>query len=318
MLMPGRTFAQEDYRYGFQGQETDDELKGEGNSVNYKYRMHDARIGRFLSLDPLAPDYPHNSPYAFSENRVVDGVELEGLEFANAVRVRNGEYLDGEVITALETDDAIIVRSWHPSGAGTSERIEKSGIQDDSWKLRKMFYYSDARYDMGNLHKTLNEDDGTSTMSIYMRLSTIFIEAHSLEKPGESPAWDNSGYRDAHRHLFGGVLYSILWSVEETKFMQDMHERAWINKDPFASGKTDWNSNGVVDMVNNAYSRLLAKRIEDQFKDIDQWTDEDSARLLNILARYMEESEDGLENGAAVYDSSMEAVQELTKAINGR
>lgn len=42
--------------------------------------MHDPRIGRFFALDPLAPEYPHNSPYAFSENRVIDGVELEGLE----------------------------------------------------------------------------------------------------------------------------------------------------------------------------------------------------------------------------------------------
>jgi hypothetical protein len=48
--------------------------------VSYKYRVHDPRIGRFLSIDPLAPDYPHNSPYAFSENRVIDAVELEGLE----------------------------------------------------------------------------------------------------------------------------------------------------------------------------------------------------------------------------------------------
>lgn len=54
-----------------------------GSSVNYKYRMHDTRIGRFLSIDPLAPDYPHNSPYAFSENRVIDGFELEGLEHVN-------------------------------------------------------------------------------------------------------------------------------------------------------------------------------------------------------------------------------------------
>lgn len=70
-----------DYRYGFQGQEEDNEIKGEGNSVNYKYRMHDPRIGRFFAIDPLAPKYPHNSPYAFSENRLLDGVELEGLEF---------------------------------------------------------------------------------------------------------------------------------------------------------------------------------------------------------------------------------------------
>jgi hypothetical protein len=36
---------------------------------------------RFLSVDPLSDKYPHNSPYAFSENRVIDGVELEGLEY---------------------------------------------------------------------------------------------------------------------------------------------------------------------------------------------------------------------------------------------
>jgi RHS repeat-associated protein len=69
-----------DYRYGFQGQEKDDEIKGEGNSVNYKYRMHDPRIGRFFAVDPLAPQYPSNSPYAFSENVVINAGELEGLE----------------------------------------------------------------------------------------------------------------------------------------------------------------------------------------------------------------------------------------------
>ncbi len=51
MIMPGRHFSVEGY--GFQGQETDNELKGDGNSVNYKYRMHDARIGRFFEMNPL-------------------------------------------------------------------------------------------------------------------------------------------------------------------------------------------------------------------------------------------------------------------------
>ncbi|HLT32870.1 MAG TPA: RHS repeat-associated core domain-containing protein [Aquaticitalea sp.] len=70
-------------RYGFQGQEKDDEVKGSANSINYKYRMHDPRIGRFFAVDPLFREYPWNSPYAFSENRVIDGVELEGLEYAS-------------------------------------------------------------------------------------------------------------------------------------------------------------------------------------------------------------------------------------------
>jgi RHS repeat-associated protein len=84
MLLPDRhgQANSEDYRYGFQGQEMDDEVKGEGNSVNYKYRMHDPRIGRFFAVDPLTAKYPHNSPYAFSENVVIDHIELEGLEKA--------------------------------------------------------------------------------------------------------------------------------------------------------------------------------------------------------------------------------------------
>jgi hypothetical protein len=45
--------------------------------------MHDSRIGRFFATDPLEPEYPSNSPFAFSENRVIDMVELEGLEATN-------------------------------------------------------------------------------------------------------------------------------------------------------------------------------------------------------------------------------------------
>jgi RHS repeat-associated protein len=71
-------------RYLFQAQEMDDEIKGEGNSVNYKYRMHDPRLGRFFSVDPLASKYPHNGTYNFSENRVIDGLELEGLEWTSS------------------------------------------------------------------------------------------------------------------------------------------------------------------------------------------------------------------------------------------
>ena len=80
MLVPNRHGNSPAYRYGFQGQEKDDEIKGEGNSDNFKYRMHDPRVGRFFAINPLEKDFPWNSPYAFSENRVNDCIELEGLE----------------------------------------------------------------------------------------------------------------------------------------------------------------------------------------------------------------------------------------------
>jgi hypothetical protein len=80
--LTGRTFTTtEEYRYGFQNQETDNE-NWEG-TISYKYRTALNKLGRFISVDPLSGNYPGNSTYAFSMNRLIDGVELEGLEFIN-------------------------------------------------------------------------------------------------------------------------------------------------------------------------------------------------------------------------------------------
>jgi RHS repeat-associated protein len=68
------------YRYGFQGQEKDDEWKGSGNHVNFKFRGYDSRLGRFWSVDPLFRSYPWNSTYAFAENDVIRSIDLEGAE----------------------------------------------------------------------------------------------------------------------------------------------------------------------------------------------------------------------------------------------
>jgi RHS repeat-associated protein len=97
-LLPGRNFSSSSYRYLFQGQEHDDELNGSvGTSYAFEYRIHDPRIGRFLSIDPLASKYPHNSPYAFSENDVIGSIELEGLEKVALAGAGIGDnYVEGD------------------------------------------------------------------------------------------------------------------------------------------------------------------------------------------------------------------------------
>jgi hypothetical protein len=71
-------------RYGFQGQENGREHLGASNSWDFAYRAHDARLGRFFAVDPLSFKYPYNSVYSFSENVVINHIELEGLEKADA------------------------------------------------------------------------------------------------------------------------------------------------------------------------------------------------------------------------------------------
>lgn len=65
-------------KFKFQGQEHIDDLGLGWDS--FKWRNHQPDIGRFFNVDPLAEKYLYNSPYAFSENKVVAHVELEGLE----------------------------------------------------------------------------------------------------------------------------------------------------------------------------------------------------------------------------------------------
>ncbi|WGK95151.1 MULTISPECIES: RHS repeat domain-containing protein [Flavobacterium] len=71
------TPAQE-YKVKFQGQERQDELGLNWDS--FKYRNYDFAIGRFMSVDPLAEEYAYNSTYAFQENKMGMGTELEGKE----------------------------------------------------------------------------------------------------------------------------------------------------------------------------------------------------------------------------------------------
>ena len=59
--LPNRHFnTGQKYRFAFNGQEKDQDLAG-GHGIIFKYRVHDPRLGRFYSFDPLAADYPWNS-----------------------------------------------------------------------------------------------------------------------------------------------------------------------------------------------------------------------------------------------------------------
>ncbi len=80
MQLVGRGYSSSKYRYGFNGKEKDDEVKGEGKQYDYGFRIYDPRIGRFLSVDPLAKEYPWYTPYQFAGNKPVQCIDLDGAE----------------------------------------------------------------------------------------------------------------------------------------------------------------------------------------------------------------------------------------------
>ena len=116
MQMPGRNYsiANTNYRYGFNGKENDNEVKGEGNQQDYGMRIYDPRLGRFLSEDPITKKYPGLTPYQFASNSPIAGVDLDGLEFYYAA--------DGDLIAKSRDNNAQV-------------RVIKSENVQTAWQL---------------------------------------------------------------------------------------------------------------------------------------------------------------------------------------
>lgn len=78
MLVPNRHNSAESYRYGFNGMEKDDEIKGFGNSYTTEFRQYDPLIGRWFSPDPLQKQLPWQSPYLGMDNKPIIRNDIDG------------------------------------------------------------------------------------------------------------------------------------------------------------------------------------------------------------------------------------------------
>jgi RHS repeat-associated protein len=77
--MAGRTYSSPSYRYGFNGMEKVDEMHdNSGDSYDFGARIYDARIGRFLSCDPLMNQNHAWTPYHFGIDNPIMFIDSKG------------------------------------------------------------------------------------------------------------------------------------------------------------------------------------------------------------------------------------------------
>jgi RHS repeat-associated protein len=114
-------------KYLFQGQEHQEETGWD----SFKWRNHQPDIGRFFNIDPLAEDYVHNSPYAFSENRVTNSIELEGLEAVDLwSRDPNLQGRSSEEVQAYRDGQTTAIKVAAEVGAGFSPLGVAQDVRD--------------------------------------------------------------------------------------------------------------------------------------------------------------------------------------------
>ena len=107
----GRNFNSKASRYGFNGKEKLNELEGEGDIYDFSARMYDARLGRWLSVDPLQSKYVNLSPYNYSENNPIyfsdhDGRDAVGKVDGNTITISATIYIDNSGANKINVDEA--------------------------------------------------------------------------------------------------------------------------------------------------------------------------------------------------------------------
>jgi RHS repeat-associated protein len=142
--MLGRDFRGGKYRFGFGGYEGDNEILGEGNSLDFGDRMYDSRLGRLKSPDPLIKLYPEISPYAFCNNNPIMYKEVGGRGFNGGFSIINQST---SPIVVVGTSKTIITNS---NGTTTeSESPSSRVILQPGQRLEA--YYSETKDKNGNV-----------------------------------------------------------------------------------------------------------------------------------------------------------------------
>jgi len=88
MGMDARSQSAGGYRWGFNGMEKYDDWQGEGNAYDFGARVYDSRLGRWMSVDPLAHLRESLSPYNYCSNNPIMRTDPTGA--------LDGDYYDAD------------------------------------------------------------------------------------------------------------------------------------------------------------------------------------------------------------------------------
>jgi RHS repeat-associated protein len=116
------------YRFLFNGMESDPEMKGTGNCLDFGARIYDPRIGRWLSVDPLIREYPSWSPYnSFLSNPIyIIDPDGKGGKVSKVRDINTGKVAGIKVSATIYvySDQAQVVANLHDYAGLMKDEIE--------------------------------------------------------------------------------------------------------------------------------------------------------------------------------------------------
>ncbi len=219
-------YAGDKPRYDFNGKETDQE----SGLQDYGMRMNDVRIAKFLSVDPLAPEYPELTPYQFASNTPIvaidrDGEEAElyeyGLETQAYLHIMDEEelaekrYKEGHaflVAGAVVLVDVVVTKGWLGrtlgfytlgEAVGNGEKADQAKKQGNTQAAAEYSKRSKEAY------SSLALMYGAGTLvTILGKSSKLFFRGTSVDYPG-SPSMIRSGIVPTSENPAVSTVYAL-------------------------------------------------------------------------------------------------------------
>jgi len=144
MVTPERKFeAGSGYRYGFNGKENDKDISEGGQ--DYGMRIYDSRLGRFLSADPISKDYAMLTPYQFSSNSRISGIDLDGLEYYFAANGSLIAKFGNSTEVRIVTDEKVIesINADVKQGLNSKEKLYNSNLLGNQTVIKETLSVND-------------------------------------------------------------------------------------------------------------------------------------------------------------------------------
>ena len=165
MLQPDRNEQSDAYRYGFNGKEKDSEWNS-GNVYDYGFRIYDPRIAKFLSVDPLSPEYPMLTPYQFASNTPIMAIDLDGLE----AYIRENYDSQGKLESITVVTEIQVINSSELTMDQVMERTDEIARTHNEEFKGKVVYNGQVVEVNSEVHFTMAANYPTATLEFVISL----------------------------------------------------------------------------------------------------------------------------------------------------
>lgn len=223
MPIPFRTYNNEKYRYGFNGKENDNEVKGNGNQQDYGARIYDPRIGRWLSTDPLEVSFSNVSPYNFVLNNPLSNIDPDGrkVKFAQGQNVTEPEHKEMlDRIKFLRIHSSTFRKMYRDLKRSDetytfSSETETSGFFGQYHDATKTIRIDVRRDSEAQLKMNQKEFAGKSLQKIGHETGHAWRLLHKLDPPEPNqPVYPRPPVLSGYKNEFEKGLATYMWQVD--------------------------------------------------------------------------------------------------------